>query len=542
MQIKCMKNCGYKWYNRDNSYFRGYIQLEDGTVYRNNDAIMYLKQSNSFDEFANSLQKLFGVFSVIISKPDETWAAVDIARSMPLYYTSDGSMISDTVDIIKEEKKINNSRANPHRLLELYECTYIAYNNTVFDDIKQLSAGTCVRLSKDDISIKHYYKHINRTKQIDKRIAIIELKNHTENMIRRIKKAVGDRTIVISLSGGHDSRYLACSLKMSGFNNVICFSYGKKGSDEVKMSETIAKALNYEWHNIEYTDEMITSLLSNETEEFFQFSNNYDSTTYLQNYLAVRELTHQQMIPSNAVFITGLCNDMPTGQYIPAKQDICNYSMDNQGAVNYLFDKRIFRLPITKEAENEIKQYIRQSMHEKKIQITDYQSFIQGTDSEITDYEHTRWFSNMNKAHSFFGYEWLMPCWDKELLDFWYQMPAELRYKQDLYNEYIKQLTNNYSIPNTIVAASYGSNQTLVKIKRTIGGIIVRIAYPLKISLRRKADINNFAPLETEIYRRITNKKMIDMKYAGMMYLLTVYELEQKYGSNWFTMIKTYKK
>ena len=536
MQLLLTKNKGHVWWNHDNSFFKGYIQTNDNGVMKGDDALNFLSEPTDFDGFVQKLRSVYGVFAIIIEKHEEIWGAVDIARSMPIYYSIDGKCISDDSEAMCEYLGIDSNDANSLRLLELYQSFFISYGNTVFDRIKQLSAGQCFRIHNKKIYTEFYYLHNAKPIEMNWQDALIALELNTKKMMERMEAVVNGKTIVLSLSGGHDSRYLACSLKQYGFKSVICYTYGKSDSLEVVSAQRIAKELGFKWINIEYTDYDIKDLLSNS--EYLAYCKQHDCEVYLQNYIAVKKIKESKLVPDDSVFITGLCNDMPTGQYIPSEEDLKEYSYDAKGLTDYLYNHRFVRSKLTNEIETQFKKEILFDIHNKGIVINDYNSFIHGIDSVVTDYEHTRRFLKMNNAHEFFGYEWLLPCWDKDLLRFWYEIPVEYRKKQRLYNRYIENTLLRLGVKeNDIFGATYSHNQTILKLKRVIGGAIVCFMYTIGRPLKRKEDINNFAPLELELFRLIKNKKPIKMKYAGLLYLLGIYTIENRYGIDWFNSL-----
>ena len=73
-----------------------------------------------------------------------------------------------------------------------------------------------------------------------------------------------------------------------------------------------------------------------------------------------------------------------------------------------------------------------------------------------------------------------------------------------------------------------------------MGGLLIRICYPIGIPMNRKYDINNFASLEIVLYKRIVQKKAINPQHAALTMLLTVYIMEQRYGTDWYCLIKKY--
>ena len=103
-----------------------------------------------------------------------------------------------------------------------------------------------------------------------------------------------------------------------------------------------------------------------------------------------------------------------------------------------------------------------------------------------------------------------------------------------------KCLANQYGVgtkKRIIVAASTPFRRNL---KRKIGAILVKVAYPLGIPLRRNTDINNFSVLEVEIYKHIKQKATIKADRAALILMLTIYMMEYRYGKSWFSRIRPF--
>ena len=65
-EIICNKNRGYRWTKNKGIYFKGYLQAEDGEIWRAEEAIDQLLGIESFEEFRKYLRNIYGVFAIII--------------------------------------------------------------------------------------------------------------------------------------------------------------------------------------------------------------------------------------------------------------------------------------------------------------------------------------------------------------------------------------------------------------------------------------------------------------------------------------------
>ena len=197
----------------------------------------------------------------------------------------------------------------------------------------------------------------------------------------------------------------------------------------------MADALGFKWHYIQYDAEAIGALIHEE--EYLDYSNRPDYIAYLQNYYAVKKIKESGNIPQNAVFITGLCNDMPTGFYIPDEEQAQKYGYSNEGVADYNVEQRFVKFSITDEAKEVFRRDVFDYLLQMNIEVTDYNSFVSALDLVESSGFHSHCFLNMNAVHDFLGYEWLLPCWDHDILQFWYDVSPKLRFHQYLYEIYI---------------------------------------------------------------------------------------------------------
>lgn len=54
---------------------------------------------------------------------------------------------------------------------------------------------------------------------------------------------------------------------------------------------------------------------------------------------------------------------------------------------------------------------------------------------------------NSLRVYEFLGYEWRIPLWDSELMNFWSKVPLKYRIKKELYDEYLfERIFREYTI------------------------------------------------------------------------------------------------
>ena len=529
MEIILKEKKAYKWFLDKDVYFTGYFFYKD-SLYNELNACKKILGINSYEEFKIFVKGLNGCFSIIKKKDDEIWAAVDRGRSMSLFYSKDLRILSDSSSIIKNFLNLDESDADIVRLVEFVASGYVSGNNTVFQSIKQLNAAQTCLIKDSTIQLDDYYYHFSKPSESNKEILFDKFYEIAKQAIERILKVAKNRPIVLSLSGGYDSRFIACMLKECGVDNVSCYTYGKEGSFEVEMSKKVADSLGYRWKNIEYDEKMAEIILN--ANDYWDYSESYDYSIFLQNFYAVYCLEQEKWFLPNSVFVTGLCGDMPTGYYIPNENEF-NFPLSKEQIVDYLINKRFQRFKLDSKVKEKFKKEVLDQINKLQLKSEAFQDFVSILDAIETIGDHSRRFLKMNNVHEFFGYEWLLPFWDNDLLDFLYGIPAHLRFKQNFYEEWLMiRLFNKYSLDIKKKVIRYSNNKLINKITYTLGGIMTYFFYNLKIPIKRKFDINNFAQTELLLFKKIKEKKSLNYRRLGLSMLLIYYCCEKYYGVN----------
>ena len=388
--------------------------------------------------------------------------------------------------------------------------------------------GQACEISGDSIKIENYFYHLSPIVEKAEEELIKELNTVSQNVFTRIKAAIGNRPVVLSMSGGYDSRFVGCMLKKAGVEDVSCYTYGKSTSFEVIQSKKNADALGYRWICVEHTDEDVKGVLDEVGLDYIKTNNNHDFTAYIQNFPAVRKLHEQGWFKPGSVFITGLCGDMPTGCYVREIEQGKVYDAD--AAAEKLFSMLFTRYNVEDSFKEKWINETKRQLDKLPIEINDYQSYISAVDAIYTGTCHSRLFMHMNDVHDYFGYEWLLPFWDSELLTKWYSIPAEHRVRQKLYEKWLlNHVCDEYGIGQKKKLAVYSKKKLVKEIQHLGGSVISFILLHIGVPFRRSYDINNFAPLELELFKGLKKRKWVSYRKAGLALLLNQYVLQQRY-------------
>ena len=321
----------------------------------------------------------------------------------------------------------------------------ILESKTAYREIGQLDLGELACIKGSKIIIKRYFEHINEVNDI----SVYEIKKKlTEAAYKtfyRIKEVIAGRPVVLSMSGGYDSRFVGCMLKNVGVEDVSCYTYGKNENFEVKQSKKNAEALGFRWKCVEMSDELITKQLDEVGLKYLDSYEGHDFTAYLQNLPAVRKLHEEGWFKPNSVFLTGACGDMPTGEYVEEKYEKIEHS--TRTVAEWIYDEMFARYVMPLDYKNKWIAELENCIDEIPVKVAVHQTWQSVLDCIYTGNPHVRWFMHMNTVYRFDmnGYAIL----NMELLKLWYSIPVRYKYHQCLYEDW---LLND-------ICGKYGLNQ-----------------------------------------------------------------------------------
>ena len=457
---------------------------------------------------------------------------------MPLYFNSDCTVLSDSAERVRQHMN-GGEKLDQEQYNMMLSSGFTIGNDTIFSNIKQLDMGQNALISDGKVKINNYFWHTSNVCNLSEDDILKRLDEVGDRAFKRIKAAIGGRPVVLSMSGGYDSRFVGCMLKRAGIEDVSCYTYGKETSFEVIQSKKNAEALGFRWKCVKHTDEDVISTLDSVGQDYLDYTNQHDFTAYIQNFPAVRKLNEEGWIKPGSVFLTGLCGDMPTGYYIKPYNE--NYEYNSHTAAREVYKYIYGRLWLKDNYEKEKINGIKEKFDKLPFKIDSYQSWVSALDVALTGTSHSRMFMHMNDVHEYFGYEFLLPFWDSEFLKLWYSISAQMRLHQELYSKWLlEKLCSPYGIDQKKTVMRYSSNSKVQKFKKFIGGTLNSIFLNVGIPFRRSYDFSNFAPLELKLFKGLKTRRYVIYKKAGLRMLLNQYALQKRYDLSYMKESKKY--
>ncbi|MDD2228045.1 MAG: asparagine synthase C-terminal domain-containing protein [Candidatus Cloacimonetes bacterium] len=437
------------WHELNGFHVTGYLHATDSSYYEGKKIADYFAAAYDEPSFQNLLSNANGCFGCVCKLGETLFATVDISRSFPLFYSCEGweLVISDnTNDIEALSPSILN--ASPQEVTAEFLLTgFVTGKDTLHPKIKQIRPGNYIKWTKGaEPTAVQYYRYTHTESDVhDTDAYLAKLDEVHLALAERLVTSLQGRTAILPLSGGYDSRLIAWLLKRLNYPKVFCFSYGTPHNQESAISQAVAKKLGWDWRFIPYSRaSWYKSYQSEQRKDYYHYAVNATSSPIIQDWLAVKSLHDKHIFPEDGVIIPGHSGDFVEGVYIPK-----SYASGRDVSDTEVIEQ-IMRQYYRYWAWNKDKYYnafakrIRES-----VPLQPVMSAADGASAfEEWDWaEHQAKFTvNSLKLYEFFGYSWRIPLWDRELMDFWSNVPLKLRLGRSLWFDYNNKYMN-LSVP-----------------------------------------------------------------------------------------------
>lgn len=436
---------GLRWVEDNGTYVKGVMSLTPATSrLTQTEMLEYCRGLLETREIGNYLCRLNGSFAAVVYSSGKVYAFVDRLRSIPLFYAlhKNQLFVSDSASWIKDQTPA--IPPCPIAVMEFLSAGYTTNASTLYPHIHQIQAGGLIvgGEGEDSVQTIGYFRHLHGDYLDEPEEHLVaRLDEVSMRMTERLISSCGDRTILLPLSGGYDSRYIAAMLKRFAYKNIICYSYGRLDSFEVVTSGAVAKQLGFRWEYVEYSDDNWRKFHDlDRIHEYFDFAFNLCSLPHIQEYIALNELQKRRAIPADAIVVPGFCGDLLGGSYVPpAFCDRLKNSLLSMGLPAYLLGTHFVLMPedLRISHMNDILENIR--TFTGRFPCRDFDDFISGNEAWFTSHKVAKFVVNSLRVYEHFGYEWRMPLWDSELMELWYRIPNRHRINKQLYHAYLFQ-------------------------------------------------------------------------------------------------------
>jgi asparagine synthase (glutamine-hydrolysing) len=432
-----------------------------------------LNQISYEEDAIEAVKNLNGSFALIVNKDDFFFAAVDRIRSFPLFYSLKSATIVVTDHLGDERNYFLDEKAFTY--FESNFCTN--GQGTLLQNWKQLQPGEYLYYEKklDKLTVKRYFTFspIMPERALNKKM----MKEVYLNTFRNILSKIGDRPIVIALSGGYDSRGIVSVLTELNIKNIFAYTYGVKNSFEKAIAEKIALKLGLDWHFIEYFDDLLQEFFSESWEEYANKNHNFSSLPGEQDFFALTYLTQKNLLPKDGIVLTGFLGDCLGGSMFKN---------------NFITHDRL-----------------------------DYQ------DDHMANFA-CKYIVNTVRVYEHFGLQWFAALMEPSILKAWFHIPLQERCFKNGYNDFLRQeffipLEIDFLKEDHFYAPKYVKNY----LKKYLPKNWVKYIQQKRAS--KSVDINNINFLNEQLAIRLTkNQPSSELNKTHASYFIEKLEKKSK--------------
>jgi asparagine synthase (glutamine-hydrolysing) len=265
------------------------------------------------------------------------------------------------------------------------------------------------------------------------------MNGHAMAAVDRLIQYAGGRQIVIPLSGGYDSRFIALMLARRGYGNVLTFTYGIKGNKESGYSQRVARELRLPWHFVEYSEhDWCAAWHTEERRRFQRWASGWTSLPHVQDWIAVRALKQRCIVEDNCVFVPGHSGDFVAGSHIPVDA-FCSQPVNTSLLVSRILERH-YVVSASTMPEGKRLQYWRGRVLDRAEvdHITSHEQFADAFEKWDWQERQAKYIVNSVRVYEFFGFDWWLPLWDVEFMAFWQDVPLHLRQGRHWYLEQVR--------------------------------------------------------------------------------------------------------
>ncbi len=440
--IKVHLKHNVRWHRTGSTYTRGSAFLGKKLLH-DGDLSRAFAQDRNIDECESLLKRMNGFFAVIHEYPKEAYFATDHVRSFPLFYGQSARSFFVSDDPFWIMKKTNEHEISELSAIEFLLTGSVTGNESLCARVSQVRPGEIVHVSERRrrfrvTNARHYRFPHGNVRREPREALMSRLNEASELAIRHLIELAHGRTIVVPLSAGPDSRLIVLMLRRLGYDKVIAFSYGRLGNSESQIAERVASALGIGWRFVPYTNEAWSRWSrTDEWKDYCRMASGLASVPHVQDWPAIWELRREGAIPRDSVIAPGHLSvawNPPVewvGQKIVSENDLLDSVIEK------------FFEPLDWSGSNEALRPILR----RRIAGSLKTHRLYHPEDAITAYERWWWqeeeakfIINSVRVYDFWGYEWWLPLWDKEVAGFWSRVPVAHTAHREIEKEYVERL------------------------------------------------------------------------------------------------------
>ena len=376
---------------------------------------------------------------IALENNHKVFASTDFCKSYSLFYRLENKklFLSDSVNNLS--KNLSNEILRSDFEVELMMSGYMSENRTVFQEIYQLRCGEYLfyNKSKNILKTSKYFSYLREQKEIlgNKKSNKLKLDKILNKIFSNIIEQSNKNKVVVTLSGGWDSRLIIAKLHSLGCKNLIAVTYGPKSNEEVIIAKRVCEGLKLDWKYVELDgSDYRKFFLSQKRKEFWLSCDFFSCLPNNQDYLVMSKLMKERFLDKNSIILNGQTGDFISGGHIP--NNLLNGGESRKKLYEEIIKKNFSLWTNYLSNENLLK--IKKIIEEKFMKLKEFRY----SDAELYEYwefeeRQTKFILNGQRTYDFLKLKWELPFWNYEFVNFWRKVPLGQKKNAVLYKEYL---------------------------------------------------------------------------------------------------------
>jgi len=428
--------------NHDRNFTRLYAGNRDAAI-RVFNAFVNSTVEECSQNITKQLGDIKGNFSAIIECNSMVILFVDSVRSYPVFYKIENGKYAVSNSIYELIDDLPNDYDS---ISEIRMTRYVTGRNTLYKNIKQLQAGECLIYSKADnlFKIIRYSKYFSEDVYDDSEATLIEKLDHVvDNAFQNVIEEIDGREVWIPLSGGLDSRLVLTKIRSLGYDRIRTFSYGPIGNHDAKWAKYVANELDVAWKFIPYTRNAAKEFFwSDKRVKYWRMASNGCSVPFMADELAIHTLINEYDgdYASDVVIVNGQSGDFISGGHVHGAH------LEKLNPRTVYNSKVILDAIIAKHYTSNGKLNAANQDWLKNRIIASIGADVTKCDGEMIAKYYEMWemserqskyVINGQRSYDYYGIDWFLPLWDKQMINFWMKVPYRYKVNQGLYRKFL---------------------------------------------------------------------------------------------------------
>ena len=290
-----------------------------GETNRLYEILFSLSEADSKEEIVSIIAKIRCFYAFVVLLDDSVVLCGDHLKTIPLYYSVFEGQVLIGDNFQELSKKFDSSRLSSEALLEMQILGYVLDEKTYIESINQVRAGEVLTINMVHGTVESLDHFMFIYRKPERNVDFLEHKFHRliEESIGSLVRYANGRQIAIPLSGGYDSRLILSILSKTGYQNILCFTYGVKGNKESVYSKFIADTFDANWEMVTYDSDTWKDWDSEISKKAQISIGQGYSIPHMQDYVAVQSLLAAGKIDKDAIVVPGHSGDFVAGSHLP---------------------------------------------------------------------------------------------------------------------------------------------------------------------------------------------------------------------------------